>query len=309
MFDLQPLRILRAVIAEGSFHGAATALGYSPSAISQQMSGLQRSTGLVLTVRDGRSVVPTAVARQLAGEAGRVFEALTGLDVLVADLRAGRVGTLTVGYFPSVGSTWIPPVIAMMTRQYPDLRLHLRLTDGGDRHLPDIEIYVEGTTAAAPSGYQSRHLIEDPYCVVVRGDNHFASQDRIPLSHLAEEVWIDNDGAHGPCRQLMLDACAAAGFAPEFRVETQDYSSAIQFVAEGLGITVLPRLGVGTLPPGTKAIPVVDPVPVRRIGLRASTTVSGNPAAERLVELLEEQARNMDDDTAERGGLRSSGAR
>lgn len=285
--------MLRAVIAEGSFHGAATALGYTPSAISQQISALQRSTGLTLTERDGRGVVPTAAARQLADGAGRVFEALTRLDLLVADLRAGRVGTLTVGYFASVGSTWIPPVIAMVTREYPRLRLDLRLMERGDTDLPDVEIYVEDPSSSALSGYRACHLIEDPYHVVVRRDSDLADNDHIPLKRLAEEEWIDNDVAHGPCRQLLLNACAAVGFTPTFRVETQDYSSAIQFVAEGLGITVLPQLGVATLPPSTKAIPVTDPIPVRRIGLRVRGTIADNPAAKRLAELLRDQAQNM----------------
>ena len=286
--------MLRAVVAEGSIRGAATTLGYSPSAISQQISALQKSTGLVLTERDGRGIVPTAAARQLADGAGHVFEALSGLDLLVTDLCAGRVGSLTVGYFASVGSTWIPPAIAAVTREYPRLRLDLRLMERGDTSLPDIEIYVEGASSVTPAGYRSRHLLEDPYHVVVRRDSDLAARDHVPLIELANEAWIDNDVARGSCRQLMLDACTAAGFTPTFRVETQDYSSAVQFVAEGLGITVLPQLGVARLPPAAKAIPVTDPVPVRRIGLRVRQTVAGNPAARRLVELLEQQARTMD---------------
>lgn len=97
---------------------------------------------------------------------------------------------------------------------------------------------------------------------------------------------MDNDVARGPCRQIMLDACAAAGFTPSFRVETQDYPSAIQFVAEGLGITVLPRLGLGTLPDAVTAVPITHPTPVRRIALRVRDTMTDNPAATRLIELL-----------------------
>lgn len=181
----------------------------------------------------------------------------------------------------------------MVTKEHPRLRLNLRLVERGNTSQPDIEIYVEDTSPAAPPGYRSRHLIEEPYQVVVRRDSGFAGRDHIPLSHLADEAWIDSDVAHGPCRQLMLNACAAAGFTPTFSVEAQDYSSAIQFVAEGLGITVLPRLCVGMLPPSVKAVPVTDPTPVRRIGVRVRNTVASNPAAVRLVELLEKQARSL----------------
>ncbi|SER07597.1 DNA-binding transcriptional regulator, LysR family [Microlunatus flavus] len=276
-------------------HGAAAALGYTPSAISQQVSALQRATGLALTERDGRRVVPTAAARQLAEEAGRVFDALTGLDLLVADLRAGRDGTLTVGYFASAGSTWVPPVFAMVTREYPRLRLDLRLVEGGNTYQPDIEIFVEGVSQSTTPEFRERHLIEEPYYVVIRRDSDLAVHDRIPLSLLADEAWIDNDVAHGPCRQVVLKACAAAGFTPTFRVETHDYASAVQFVAEDLGITVLPRLGAQGLPQTTRAIPITDPTPTRRIGVRVRKTVARNPAAVRLVELLEEQAGVLSD--------------
>ncbi|SEQ87604.1 LysR substrate-binding domain-containing protein [Microlunatus flavus] len=271
-------------------HGAATTLGYTPSAISQQVSALQRATGLALTARDGRRIVPTAAARQLADEADRVFEALAGLDLLVADLRAGRDGTLTVGYFASAGSTWVPPVIATVTKEYPRLRLDLRLVEGATTYQPDVEIFVEGVSQTTTPEFGARHLVEEPYYVVVRRDSDLAVHDRIPLSLLAGEAWIDNDVTRGPCRQVVLNACSAAGFTPTFRVETHDYASAVQFVAENLGITVLPRLGAQGLPPSTRAIPVVDPTPTRRIGVRVRKTVARNPAAVRLVELLEAQA-------------------
>lgn len=288
MLNVHPLRVLRAVVAAGSIHGAAASLGYSPSSISQHVSALQKATGLTLLQRSGRGIEPTAAARQLAAEAGRVFASLGDLDTLVADLRAGRVGTLSVSYFASAGATWIPPVVAAVTREFPRLRLDLRLVElqRGEAYQPDLEIYVEGAASSDLGGYPSRRLLEEPYYVVVRRDSDLAGRHDVPLRELADQAWVDNDAARGPCRQIMLDACAAAGFTPSFRVETQDYPSAIQFVAEGLGITVLPRLGLGTLPDAVTAMPVTNPTPIRRIALRVRDTMADNPAATRLIELL-----------------------
>ena len=89
----------------------------------------------------------------------------------------------------------------------------------------------------------------------------------------------------------MLDACAAAGFSPAFPVETHDYPSAIAFVAAGVGITVLPRLGTAVLPDGVRAVPVVDPVPYRRIMLRTRNSVRDHPAVQRATALLRSRAR------------------
>jgi DNA-binding transcriptional LysR family regulator len=87
---------------------------------------------------------------------------------------------------------------------------------------------------------------------------------------------------------MMLNACAAAGFAPSFRIETHDYPSAIAFVAAGVGITVLPRLGTENLLPGLVAIPV-NPVPTRRVMVRVKDSVRDHPAVLRALELLDQR--------------------
>jgi DNA-binding transcriptional LysR family regulator len=90
---------------------------------------------------------------------------------------------------------------------------------------------------------------------------------------------------------VALDACAAAGFCPAFRVEAHDYASAIAFVAAGAGITVLPRLGAAALPGGVRAVPVVEPVPYRRVVLRTRHAVRDHPAVRRATELLQSSVR------------------
>jgi len=94
--------------------------------------------------------------------------------------------------------------------------------------------------------------------------------------------------ARGPCRQAVLDACSTVGFSPAFHIETQDYPTAIRFVAEGMGITVIPRLGLGTLPDSTVAVPIVNPTPRRSISVRVRDTAANHPAVIRMLELLDE---------------------
>lgn len=95
----------------------------------------------------------------------------------------------------------------------------------------------------------------------------------------------------------MHDACAAVGFSPPYRVEAQDYPTAIRFVAEGLGITVVPRLGLGDLPDTVRAVPIVNPTPRRNITVRVRDTITEHPAARRFVELLERRtARHPDNE-------------
>jgi DNA-binding transcriptional LysR family regulator len=287
--DVHRLRVLRAVVADGSIQGAATTLGYTPSAISQHLTALRKETGLALIQRSGRGIEPTAAGRAVAAESARIFEGIADLESLVADLRAGRVGVLSVSYFASAGATWIPPVVAALRREFPRLRLGLRLIEllGADSGPSDVEIAVAGAEPGDGSGYQTRPLLTEPYLAVVPTGSELANRERVDLAELRDEAWVDNDVARGPCRQVLLDACSTAGFAPSFRIETQDYPTAIRFVAEGLGITVVPRLGLGILPASTVAVPIVNPAPQRTIVVRVREGCAGHPAAIRMVELLE----------------------
>jgi DNA-binding transcriptional LysR family regulator len=289
MLDVPRLRVLRAVVATGSIRASAAALGYTPSAVSQQLASLQRETGLRLFERVGRGIEPTMAGRTIADEAAPLFEALSRVEGVVGDLRAGRVGSLSIGYFGSAGCTWLPSIVAALRAEFPELRLDLRMTDIV-RAEPDIDILVEHPETEHSPLVEVHRLIDDPYLVVVRDDDPFAGRAEVPLADLAERRWVDNDLVQGACRQVLLAACAEAGFAPQFAVETHDYQTAIPFVATGIGISVIPLLGIGNLPAGLVAVPVVSPTPVRHLSVAVKKSIAQHPAAKRAVELLHELA-------------------
>ncbi len=288
MIDVHRLRVFRAVVADGSIAGAAIGLGYTSSAISQHLTALQRETGLTLLERQGRGLVPTEAGRILAQRSAVVFERLADIDALVGDLRNGRVGTLSVSYFSSAGAAWIPPIVAALTREFPKLRLDLRLIELRTQWStpPDVEIYVDGAESSDLTGYQTFPLLSEPFAVVVPRTSALGGRASVTLGELREEVWVDNDVAHGPCWTTVIDACAAAGFMPCFGIETHDHVTAVRFVAEGVGITVLPELGLGDLPDSVVAVPITDPTPTRRISVRVRDVVADNPAVVRALELL-----------------------
>ncbi len=288
--DVHRLRVLRAVVADGSIQGAAASLGYTPSAISQHLTALQKETGLRLLQRSGRGIEPTVAGRAVAAEAARIFERLADLESLVADLRAGRVGALSVSYFASAGAVWIPPVLATIAREFPRLRLDLRLIEllAADSGPPDVEIAVDGAESGVIAGYQVHPLLTEPYLAVIPVTSALARRAQVDLAELRDQAWVDNDVARGPCRQAVLDACSTVGFSPAFHIETQDYPTAIRFVAEGMGITVIPRLGLDALPDSVVAVPIVNPTPRRSISVRVRDTAANHFAVIRMLELLDE---------------------
>ncbi len=269
-------------MASGSVNVAATNLGYTASAVSQQVTALQRETGLTLLARSGRGIEPTTVGLGLADRIDGLLAQLGDIEAYVTDLRDGRTGTLSIAYFASVGAAWMPTVARALLHDFPDLRLDLELRDDssirpGKR--PDVQLVVAPPDHTGTRETRAHHLLDDPYVAVVPWEHPLAGQGPVELVRLAGERWIDNDFARGWCRENLLRACRAAGFSPPFRVEAHDYPTAIAFVEAGIGITVLPRLGAESLPPGVVAVPLVSPTPTRSIFALVQTSAESAPPA------------------------------
>jgi len=302
MVDPHRLRVFRAVVQTGSINRAATRLGYTPSAVSQHVSTLQRETGLTLIEKRGRGIAPTAAGLAVADRAARVLDQIADFDSLADDLRSGRSGTLRISCFSSSNRAWMPAIAATMLTEFPSLRLELSLVEQHGQHTgePDVELYVAESVRGdrdpsvadgVADGYDIEPLRTEGYVVVVPLGHPLALRDSLPLQELADEPWIDNDYARGPCREIILSACASRGFAPRFRLQAPDYATAFDYVAAGVGITVLPRLGAFGLPDGVAMIAVDDADVKRRIMLRVKRSMRTHPAVQRLTELLRDAAR------------------
>jgi DNA-binding transcriptional LysR family regulator len=288
MLDVHRLRVFRAVVASGSVNAAATHLGYTASAVSQHVSALQRETGLALISRNGRGVEPTSAGRALAERIDGVLSRLGEVESFVADLREGRAGSLSVAYFASVGAAWMPSVVRALLLDFPGIRLDLSLRDdvaAADERV-DVQIAVAPRDFRPAPGVRAVHLLDEPYVVVVPRSHPLAGEETVDLARLATERWVDNDFAHGWCRQNVIEACRATGFSPPFHVEAHDYRTAVAFVDAGIGVTVLPRIGAVDLPPGAVAVPVTNPTPHRSIHALVQTAVLDSPPVRRTLELL-----------------------
>lgn len=293
MLDLHRLRVFRSVVASGSVQAAAANLGYTPSAVSQHVTALQKEVGLTLLERAGRGLRPTAAGFALAAEADGVLARIGEAETLVADLRTGRTGRLSIAYFASVGSAWLPPVVRRLSEEFPGVRLDLRLSDNAPDHpddRADIHLVVARHDFVTGRGFTTHHLLDDPYIVALPEAHPLAAGTTVELLDLMHERWIDNDFAAGWCRQNLLDSCAAAGFRPAFHVETHDYRAALAFVAAGIGITVLPTLGAADPPAGVALRRVLNPTPMRSIHAVVRDAVAFTPPARAALELLGAEA-------------------
>lgn len=289
MLDPRRLSVFRAVVASGSVQAAADNLGLTSSAVSQHLSALQRETGLVLFQRDGRGIAATAAGRELASESDEAMSQWGRLDAVVSDLREGRVGRLTIGYFASAGTAWMPALVKRLTTELPGLTVELVLSEHTPRtQVPDIDVVFDGHPDIVRPGYRTVPLAVDPFVAVVNRDHPLAGARTVSLADLRLETWVRADLARGPGYRILMDACSAAGFTPRFAVQAQEHYSALAFVAAGVGVSVIPRLAARALPPEVVRVRFRDPAPVRHICALVRDSGPRNRAAERVLELLQE---------------------
>lgn len=312
MLDVRRMQVLRAVVTSGSVTAAAANLGYTPSAVSQQVAALEKQAGAPLLERVGRGVRPTAAGRLLSEHASLVGTCLADAETALADLRAGRTGRLAVRYFATAGATLVAPAVARFRAARPHIEIDLAAVDPADplqevaegradltviadhRHQPGPQ---RGPVRDGARGTAVRlvDLLSDPYCAVLPVGHRLAGEGPLSLAELADEPWVGSELPGEPCRRIVLDACAAAGFSPRFVVEGGDYATAQGFVAAGLGVSLVPRVGLTTRHPDVAVRELCRPQPVRAIcaAVRATRTgevAAGHPALRDLLDAFREAA-------------------
>ncbi|ALG13787.1 LysR family transcriptional regulator [Kibdelosporangium phytohabitans] len=294
MLDVRRMQVLRAVVTSGSVTSAAGNLGYTPSAISQQLAVLEKEAGVALLERVGRGVRATPAGRLLTEHAAIISKNLTDAESALRDLREGKTGQLSIRYFSTAGVALVPPAMAQLRRDHPGVQIDLKLIDPEDP-LPEVEegradvaIVVFPRMNPPRKGVRLIHLMHDPLRAVLPKGHRLASKRYVDLADLAEEPWISTEFVPGPCADLMMNACAAAGFTPNVAVESEDYTTSQGFVAAGLGVALIPRLGLDATHLGVVAKRVRRPEPVREIYAAIRDSSAQDPAVQAFLTALTE---------------------
>ncbi|MEN5072954.1 LysR family transcriptional regulator [Isoptericola cucumis] len=281
--DPTTLRTLGAAIRQGSFAAAGRELGYTASAVSQQMSGLERSLGLQLFERHARSVVPTEAAQYLYERSEDLLGLVDQLEADVARLAAGQAGRLRIGSFASAGGPIVAQVIARFLVRRRDVEISL---DEGEPHelFPrvldgDLDValgfrYDLVPTRWPPDVVLTELMVEDLYVVAPRR-HRLAHARSVGFGDLASERWIANreDTAASRCLVALAEE---EGFSPRIAFRSNSFGTVRGFVAAGLGVALLPGLAHEPDDDEIVTLPVSRPLPRRRI-VAATRRVHDNP--------------------------------
>lgn len=282
LLDVGRLRLLHEVGLRGSIAAAARAVGVTPSAVSQQLSVLERETGSSLLVRSPRGVELTAAGRVLADRAGQVLDLLAAAGADLDRLGERLTGRVRVVAVASAAATFVsdavdalrtaaPGVEISVRAAEPDRGIGLLLTGDADVAVVDEYDYVP---LALPGGAVVAELVVDPLVLVRQAS---ASPRRVrTLDDLAAAPWVmpPEDAA---CGRAVRAYCRTAGFEPDVRWETDDMLLLSRAVAAGHGVAVLPRRSVLDAD-GVRVQALPDPAPTRRLLSVARPVVAARPA-------------------------------
>jgi len=262
MLDVHRLRLLRELAYRGTIAAVAQALAYTPSAVSQHLSVLEREAGVPLLERTGRRVRLTAAGRVLVDHAEGVLAGLEGAEAALAAARHGLTGTLRLGAFPSAARTLLPGALVALGRDHPGLELMVEEQDPA--HAAEA-LRTGALDAALTHDYDLVPVPEHPALesTVVLTEAMLLASSRPPADpgdpvgsfHTGD--WIL--GKEGNlCGLAARRICEAAGFQPRIRHQTDDFPTALALVAAGQGQALMPGLGATHPPPGV----VLTPLPV-----------------------------------------------
>ncbi|MFK4222841.1 LysR family transcriptional regulator [Streptomyces sp. NPDC019890] len=304
MLDLGRLRALHAVSVHGSVAAAATALGYTPSAVSQQIAKLERETRTTLLERQGRGVALTEEARHLAATAQELLAIVERAETTLEERRGQPTGQLAIGAFATAARGLLPGVLAELGRRHPGL--DARMTEV-DPHL-SIDLVARGmidlavahdwdiAPLPAPEGVEQA-VIGDDLCDLLVPEGHaLAARASVRRDDLAGQRWICQPPGT-VCHDWLIRTLRAAGCEPELAHQAEEYHTQVALVAAGLGIAMIPRLGRGVLPAGVVAV-ALDPVPKRRLYALWRTGAARRPAITATVGMLRGHWVGVGGDTA-----------
>jgi DNA-binding transcriptional LysR family regulator len=300
MLNAGRLRVLKEVAYRGSLSGAAEALSYTQSAVSQQIAALEAEAGMTLLERHARGVSLTAAGQTLVGHAEGILARLEAAESALSAIAGLRSGRLRMASFPTAGATLMPLAIATFRSSYPDVEL--TLAEGEPEEIVprlgagelDLALLFEfAGESPLKEGTTRVELLEDPMYLALPRAHRLAGRDRLRLQDLKGEAWVQTSRS-SPCARHVVRSCHAAGFEPNVSFESDDYQTVQGLVAVGVGVALIPELALSVVRDDV-AIRALSPrPPVRQVIAAAPAGAGLVPAASTMLGILEQAARDYE---------------
>lgn len=292
------LQTLRALRTHGTVTAAALALRLTPSTVSHQLKQLAAETGIRLLEPNGRRVRLTAAAELLLEHADLLYAQWERTKVDLADLEAGRIGSLRMCGLSSVVSTFLGRAAKRLREAHPGVRMHLAAVEANEafRMLEsgDTDIAVANLSNDLPlqsdRRFEQHFLLDDVEDLLVPTDHRLAGRESVALTEAADEEWIGMPGCADQ-EQLFRSSTVAAGFTPDVVHRADSWTSVSGLVCTGFGVSLYSRLAPVPAEHAVTRVPIHGhPVPTRRLFTAVRRGSAGQPAIARGLAAIREEA-------------------
>jgi DNA-binding transcriptional LysR family regulator len=294
--ELRHLVTFKEVAARRSFGKAAAALGYTQSAVSQQIGRLESVLGQSLFHRPGG---PKPV--DLTGAGALLLPRVDGLIAQIREIEhdftgfaEGKVGRLAVGTFQSISVRLLPAIVSALNAERPELQVDLvefRTDDGlrealENREL-DVMFWVQDDRLW--NGFEVIPLFEDEFVVIAPAGTAEQSYGLQELAALPMIGQHDSD----QCQRRIDAGLRTHGVEPRYVFRSGDNSAVQAMVRAGQGVAIMPTLAVDMADPGVVFVALDPPIPPRTVVLVTRSDARRSPAIARFIELATEKSADL----------------
>jgi DNA-binding transcriptional LysR family regulator len=286
--ELRHLLALWAVARYRSFSRAADELGYTQSAISQQIAALEAIVGLPLFERRGgrRQVSLSEAGELVLRHAGAIIDRFKAAKADLAAFSQGAKGTLRIGAYESVSVRILPAILGVFAAKWPQVDIELRdsvetdlltLVEAGEL---DLAFVME--TEVASDEFKTTELLQDPYVLLVPAGSPLADKQPVPLDDLVDCRFVAQHTL--ACQQFLESSLRRHGFQQHVVLRSTDNATVQGLVAAGLGVAIVPLLTVDENDPKVVIRQLAPPIPPRTIVVAHHPDRYLSPAAEAFLD-------------------------
>ncbi|MBT2212378.1 LysR family transcriptional regulator [Actinomadura sp. NEAU-AAG7] len=307
MLDVRRLRILQHLAAYGTVAATAEALHLTPPAVSQHLAALQKEAGMPVVEKHGRTLRLTAAGELLVAHAEIILAELAAAESGLAALQSGRHGIVRITAFASAARALVAPLWQRLAGTDAASALSLRLSvqepdqalDELRKRSTDLALVHSYTVLprSFPAACEQTVLMEEPVLLALHPRQAEAlgltTGQPADLSRTSHLPWL-TPGPETSCYEMIQRACGAAGFVPDIRTRSSDFSVLTALVAAGAGAALVPRMAL----PDTAASLSLHPLlhPVSRTIFTVSRAGTGkHPDLRRVLDLLRDPPPAPDD--------------
>ncbi len=296
--NFKDLEYLIAIEEEGHFNKAAQRCFVSQPTLSGQLKKLEEELGVLLVERSNRQVRMTEAGRTAANQARRILAEKRVLKEIAQRYQDPMVGELHVGLIPTVAPYLLPRIMPVLKKSYPNLKLwlheyqtHTLLDKLRNAELDLLILALPVDT----DEFSERDLFAEPFLLAVPTSENLSKQNQISLLELNEREMLLLEEGH--ClRGQALDICFSAGATEQQGFQATSLETLRHMVAEGMGMTLMPKLAVPTRTlksDSIRYIPFKAPPPTRRIGILYRQGSYRQATFNSIAELIQSQMKEL----------------